>query len=52
MKHRYEGAGVAYKYKMFEADNLTLHGHYIHVFGFKSYWYEYRKPYIYQARNT
>ena len=34
---------MAYTYKIFEAVNLTFHGHYTHVYNVQSYWLNYRK---------
>ena len=41
--HRFERTNLAYKCKIFVAVTLTHHGHYTHVYRFKTYWNKYRK---------
>ena len=41
--HRCERTDMAYKCQIFEAVNLTLPGHYTHVYSVQHYWHKYKK---------
>ena len=39
---RYERTNMAYKCRILEAGNFTLHGNYTCVYSFQSFWHKYR----------